>query len=356
LLALAMFHDNRLSWWRCLLAGAAACAAFHCRQNAVVCIFVPLAVCALAEAARTARLSAVLWLGLGGIIAWGAIVGLVCSISSPASYFFQTFVFPLRFAEVGGNGQRYALLATMGGHSLAALGALAAGLALAGTYRSLALVVLPVGVLVCLLSPRPYACYWVNFFPFATMCLLMGLPRDDPKTPSLERLSLAVIATCVLAGMLRLYPIARSPSEIEPMDEVANWIDEHAGQDDTLYVSTPLDGDYIGSEYIQFRSKLLPANKYTIGWEIDVNDGMMADSFEDIFRSYLQHPPTILVVRGRELAAIDKARSPGLGDMLLSTRITLELMNAYQYDRVKELHGFHIHVLRGVAERAEDRK
>lgn len=346
-LSVAMFRDGRITAWRCLLAGASVCAAFHVRQNAVICVLVPMAVVLTTRETPRVKLQALLWLGIGGIIAWTAILGLVWILSDPKDYFYQVFAFPKRFAQSGGMGDRYYLLAAMGPHSLPPMFGLAAALALLGPYRRLALVIATIGLVSCLISPRPHFHYWANLFPFLAACLLLGLPRKDPKTPLLERVALAVVGTCVFTGMLNLYSVAMSPSDIQPMGEVAAWIDADAGPSDTLYVFSPL-----GTEYVQFRSRLLPANKYTVGWEIDWNNGMMAESFEEIRDSYLRRPPTYFVVHEHELAAMNKAVSQEPGEVRLATRLALDLMDAHPYDHVKELNGFHIHVLREGADRS----
>ncbi|MCU0961542.1 MAG: hypothetical protein MUF48_15710 [Pirellulaceae bacterium] len=349
LVSVATFRDHRLVWWRYVLAGAATAAAFHCRQNAVLCALVPLAVISLAEQPLRAKLRAVAWLGCGGVTAWVAIFGVACIVSDPQSYFFQVFVFPRRFAQVGGAAERFCLVATMGDNSLPALLGVAVGLGLIGPCRRLVLIAIPVALLMCLAPPRSHYNYWVLLFPFLTMSLLVGLPRDHPRTPHLELVALAVFSVSVFAGLLETIPIARSPSETAPMAEVATWIDDHASPGDTLYVFAPG-----GSEYVLFRSRLLPANKYTISWEIDANNGMMADSFDDILHSYLRHPPTVFVIHESKLTETNEARSQHPQEILRSTRIAVELLKTHRYDHVQELNGFHIHVLRGAADDRED--
>lgn len=348
LASVAMFQDQRLLGLRCVLVGAATTAAFHCRQNTVLCLLVPLAVIILSEQPARAKLRAFAWLGLGIAVAWAAIFSVVWVVSDLESYFFQVFVFPQRFAQVGGQGDRFHLLAAMGDHSLPALLGASAGLGLLGPHRRLVLIAIPVGILTCLLPPRSHYHYWVNLFPFMAMSLLLGLPRSRPGTWRLELVALAIFSASVFAGLLHLVPIALSPSETEPMDEVATWIDSHAGQGDTLYVYGPM-----GTEYLQFRSRLLPANKYTVGWEIDVNDGMVADSFADILGSYLRRPPTVFVVHQSQLVEMNRAQSSDRSEMPRSTRLALELMSTHGYDHVLELNGFHVYILRGVADRKD---
>lgn len=340
LVTVTAVQDQCLRGWQYLLAGAATAVAFHCRQNAVLCVLVPLAALALVAQPPRAKLRAVAWLGAGGVLTWLLIFGLACVVSDPASYLDQVFVFPRRFVQVGGRAERFCLVATMGSNSLPALLGLTVGLGLLGPQRRLVLIAIPVALLMCLAPPRSHYNYWALLFPFMTMSLLVGLQRDHPRTPYLELAALAAISFSVFTGLLELIPIARSPSETAPMDEVAAWIDAHAGPQDTLYVFAPG-----GQEYVLFRSRLLPANKYAISWELDANFGMMADDFDQILSRYLQDPPTVFAIHASKLAEMQEASSQNSPETAPSTRLALELMRAHQYQPVHELNGFHLFLL-----------
>jgi hypothetical protein len=356
LVSFLAFREQRFSPWQIALAGAAACLAFHCRQNAVLCSLVPLGILATLPWDLGSKLKAAGWFAAGGFAAWIAVLGLALIISDLDGYFYQTFVFPRRMAQSGGNAERYMLMAEMGANSLPILAGLALGLGLLGRDRRLVLIAFPIGFLACLAAPRVHHHYWVNLFPYVVLSLLSGLPRDGAHTPILERVVSVALFACVGVGLLPLVSYALAPAQTVPLEEVATWVDAHSQPGDTLYVQGPM-----GTEHIQYHSRLLPANKYAISWELDWNDGLTLESFDEILGSYLQRPPTFFVIHEGQLAAAKAVAErpntelePGrnreeLADrdgLALSSRLALELLAHHIYDEVKHLNGFRIYVLR----------
>lgn len=344
LVAWGIHRSDRIRIWECLAAGVAAALAFHCRQNTVLAALVPTLAIAATRTGAAARFRAAGWMALGGAVGWGAILALVTWISDLDSYFFQVFEFPRRFAAAGGNAQRYMLASDMAATSLYAILGLTAGIGLVGRHRRLVLMAIPFGLAYCVISPRAHHHYWVNLFPFMVLALMAGLPGEDVRTRVLERVALATVGFCVAGGMLPLVSLAMTPRQTDPLDKVAAWIDSHSRPGDTLYVY----GRDLG-EYVQFRSRLLPTNKHTVGWEIDWNHGMMEDGFEAILRSYLERPPTWFVVQEPEMEIIKSVAAGSSAEVKPSERLGAALLTQHRYQLLTTLNGHYIHVLRGVA-------
>jgi hypothetical protein len=323
------------------VAGAAVCLAFHCRQNAVLAGLLPPFAVWTSDAARAAKLRALAWFGLGGIATWLALLLVVLAISDLHGYLYQVFVFPHRFAAATGRAELYSMLLRLAELPLIGLLGLSASLALFSPQRRLVIAALLAGVCICVLPPKHHEFYWVSLFPFIAFGLLAGLAGHASRLRHLEYVAIGVVGACVLAGLPRVIYEARSTPRTAALDDVAAWIDNRAHPPATLLVCGPF-----GTEYIGYRSTLLPANKYAISWEIQINDRMMPESFEQILDSYLARPPAVLVIRDPPtLERYTRGLEEPWYAFGLVERLVQQLRHRHRYVEIHRLNHFSIYAL-----------
>ena len=344
LVALGITRDGQITWRRCCAAGVATCLAFHFRQNTLLSVLVPLFAVAVARQAVVLKLKGLLWIVAGGLASWAVILLLVGWVADYPGYFDQVFIFPARFARSGGMEERLNLCLSIMKEWWVVMLVLAGVLAMLvpqSAERHLALVTLLVGLLCSLITPRSHTHYWVSCFPAVTLCFLLGLPKDRPKALRWECAVLLIIGVAVSMGTRQNLGLVVQINGTEKLDRVVERIDQLAQDNDTLYVYGPM-----GCEYIPFRCKLLPAQKYTIGWEMDYNDGMVPESADQIIRGYLEHPPTYFVMhnscQAQILEGIDPASPPPL-----SVWLAKALLANKRYSSVDSVAGFYIFRKRG---------
>ena len=335
LVALGITRDGQITWRRCCAAGVATCLAFHFRQNTLLSVLVPLFAVAVARQAVVLKLKGLLWIVAGGLASWAVILLLVGWVADYPGYFDQVFIFPARFAQSGGMEERLLLFWDIADSALPAMVVVAAVLAMFSPQRWLALVALGVGLLSCTISPRPNTHYWVNCFPAVTLCFLLGLPRNRPTTLLREAAALTIVAGAViLYDRTNLAQIVET-GRVAVFDQVVQRVDQLAMPNDTLYVYGPQC-----SEYIPFRAKLLPAQKYTIGWEMDWNDGMVPESADQIIQSYLLRPPTLFLMHYSYQNAILETISGTAPSPTPSARLAAALLTSHQYRLVDSVAGY----------------
>ena len=325
-----------------LLAGAAVAAAFHIRQSTALVAAVPLACILAAPATWRQKFKAGGWLCLGGLSAWLVVLAVVCLISDVRSYFYYVFVFPRRLAATGASLDRLELLRMAARSHFSAVFGLCAGIAMVGPHRLFAGLLLVVGAVICLAAPIAHPHYWVTLFPFLVASFSISVANDDMWTRRLERVALATVFVITLAAlsMVPLSPSGDTTGNLTTLDDVAALVNKNNKSPATLAVFAPM-----GAEYIQFRSKLMPANKYAVPWDLDMCKGAFTDSFEGIVRSYIELPPTCLVIHKDTVQELAAAQSKPQGDVPQSVTLLMRLIQVRHYREVGQLYGFHIGVL-----------
>jgi hypothetical protein len=271
------------------------------------------------------------------------VLAIVCLVSDLRSYFYYVFVFPRRLAANGTWLGRFELLYLAAGSHLFPVFGLCAGIALVGTHRLFAALLLAIGIAICLASPIGHPHYWISLIPFLIASFLTGVARDGKWTRKLEKVALATVFMVIL-GALATGPLSQLGGTGEyysTLEEVVALADKNKRGSDTLTVFAPL-----GYEYIQFHSKLMPANKYAVPWELDSNKGALADSFQEIGRSYIERPPTSIVVHQDLLLELVAAKSnKPQRDVPQSVLLLTRLFQERHYREVGQLHGLHVAVL-----------
>lgn len=212
-----------------------------------------------------------------------------------------------------------------------------------GRHRLFAGLLLVIGAATCLAAPIAHPHYWVTLIPFLTASFLIGVASDEMWTRKLERVALATVFVVTLASLsiVLQWPGGNTTVNLTMLDDVAALVDKNNKSSATLAVFVPMGG----GEYIQFRSKLMPANKYAVPWDLDLCKGALRDSFEDIVRSYIEHPPTCVVVSEDEFRDLAAAQSKPQSDVSQSVALLMRLFQVRRYRVAGQLHGFHIGVL-----------
>ena len=322
-----------------VLAGAAIAAAFHIRQSTVLVAVVPLACILTAPATWEQKFRAGGWLCLGGFLVWLAVLALIFWISDVGSYFYYVFVFPRRLAATGMSFGRVELLQSLAGSPLCAVVALCFGVAMVAPHRRFAGLLLLVGLATCVAAPIAHPHYWVTLIPFLVASFLTAVANDDTLTRTLERVAAATVAVVALSAVTfaLLTGNRGKSSDFLVLDDVAALIDKSNQGPATLAVFAPL-----GGEYVQFRSKLMPANKYAVPWDLDLCQGALMESFEDIARRYVEHPPTCLVIYKDSFDEVMAAGSKPPSDLPPHVALLMRLLQKRHYRDAGQLNGFRI--------------
>ena len=176
-IALAVTRAKNFSTVQCVAAGALAIAAFHVRQNTVLCGLLPLLAVMLADRSWRDRIAAVAWMVAGGMAAWGVVIGIVLWLGDLHGYFWALFIYPRIFASQGKQEDMFQLVQFFAGTTLPLIVALFGLLAAHGRYLPLTVAAIAVGVGGCLLTFHNHSHYLVNVLPYVALLIGLGTQR-----------------------------------------------------------------------------------------------------------------------------------------------------------------------------------
>jgi hypothetical protein len=297
LIALVMVSDRSLSVGRCLAAGALAAAAFHVRQNAILCGLMPALAVLLSGQPRKERLVALATMAGGGLGVCAFMLGLMAWIGDVEGYLYTVFVYPRAFANAGSTSEVVDLAKHFLTSPLARFMLVFAVLAADARHRLLVLAAVVVGLAGCALPMRNHPHYMANALPYVALLIGLGTRRISAAGRGLGWASVAVVAISLIPGAInRMYMTAAEPNHIS-LVQVAEAVDRLAPDGATLLVCGPLP-----SEAIQFASRLPAANRHC--WTFQFQSPwkeLLPKPWEEIRDEYLASPPAAIVIRGQGL-------------------------------------------------------
>ncbi len=210
-------------------------AAFHVRQNTVLCGLLPFLAVMLAGRSWRDRAIAGAWMIAGGIAAWGVVIAIVLWLGDLHGYFWALFVYPRIFASQGSAGDMFELVQYFFGTSLPLIVAIFGLLAAHGRYLPLTLAAIVVGVGGCLLTFHNHAHYLANVLPYVALLIGLGTQRLAQFGPGLPWFSVAAMAIMVIPSVVGRMKIVTMAPTHEPLARVAAETDRLAPENATLW-------------------------------------------------------------------------------------------------------------------------
>ncbi|HEY4313787.1 MAG TPA: hypothetical protein VGN12_30380 [Pirellulales bacterium] len=335
-IALAITRARTFSTMQCLAAGALAIAAFHVRQNTVLCGLLPVLAVCLSDRSWRERWRAGCLMIAGGLIVWAMIVVAMAIVGDLPGYWWIMFVHPRIFASLGSAAELLDLARYFAGTSLALFWVIFALLAAERRYLPLVAGSAFIGPVGCLLTFHDHPHYLVNALPYVALLIGLGTQRLAKLGPGFPWFSVAAIGISLLpsvSGRLRI--VAAEPTYL-PFVQIAAEVDRVAPENGTLWVCGPQP-----SEAIQFISRLPSANVFC--WIFQMRapwKELLPKPWDEIAKEYSQHPPDVIVVHHGIEQQAHTAAGPVKEDEYL--QLLRALLVEQHYTRAAESEGYSI--------------
>ena len=339
LVGYTMFREQRFMPSLCATVGALVCLAFNVRQNTVVACLVPFMAILSGRQTLREKLVGLGVAGTAGLIMWGLILILVVAIGDWKGYLYTVFQYPRAYARLGNAHSALELARFLFSMtSLPMILALFLGIALGTRFRWFALSVMAAGVLGCLMPLRPFGHYWVSLFPYVALLIGVALAEGEHVPVQFGWACAGMFAVLVFPRAARQLVECRNDAQQLAYREVAGAVDRIAPAGATLMVVGPL-----GSESIQFASRLPAANTFSTAFQLNPPPcTILPRPIEQIFDEYLQQPPTMIVIHRDQLAATTNSPPPTNPQRLIKL-----LAVRYNYDPVATNREYIIEMRRG---------
>ncbi|MBI2823983.1 MAG: hypothetical protein HYX69_04740 [Planctomycetia bacterium] len=341
LIALSIYRRQSFTLAQCFAVGAFACAAFHIRQNIVLCGVIPGLAVLVTPVGWADKLKGIGAMVAGALVGWLLILGLVLRFCDWREYFWTVFVYPRAYAAIGSMRDVIDLAIMLWRGSLPFVIVFFAGVAAASRqYRWLVVSALVVGLASCVLPMRAYIHYWGNCFPYVALLIGLGLERLERDNRPLAWVSMAALAIAFIptAGV-RVQLAYKEPSNWK-LERVAAAVDRAAPAGANLMVCGPMC-----CESIQFASRLPAANKFS--WVSQFQPlwrDILPESLDNIFADYVAHPPDVIAIEHNHLKNAMANFAPDAPDYL---RLMRALFDTHEYKIVDNLEGYVIAVRQG---------
>ena len=226
IIALLIMRDRSIGLGRCLAAGRFAAAAFHVRQNAILCGLMPALAVLLSGEGVKDQLRAVAALAVGAVAVCGLMLGIMAACGDVPGYFYTVFLYPRVFADAGGADEVRLLARYFLGTSLAQFMGLFAAIAADSRYWLFVVGLIVLALASCVLPMRNHPHYLANTLPYVALLIGMGTQRLAAVSSGLGWASAAVMAAILVPAAVQRMSIVTAEPNHDKLAKVAQTVDE----------------------------------------------------------------------------------------------------------------------------------